>query len=50
MKAVNLLPRKDGRERRRQPTVAALGGVVAAVAVNAVFSAWFLSASGKVSV
>jgi Tfp pilus assembly protein PilN len=49
VKAVNLLPRKDGRERRRQPNVAALGGVVAAVAVTAVFSAWFLSASGKVS-
>jgi hypothetical protein len=49
VRAVNLLPRKDGRERRHQPNLAALGGVIAAVAVTAFFCAWFLSASGKVS-
>ena len=49
MRAVNLLPKKETRERRGQPNVAALGGVVAAVAVTAVFCAWFLTASGKVT-
>ena len=50
MRAVNLLPSKqDIRERRRQPNVAALGGVVAAVAVTAVMAMWFLSASGAVA-
>jgi Tfp pilus assembly protein PilN len=50
MRAVNLLPtKKDSRERRRQPNVVALGGVVAAVAVTAVMAMWFLNASGAVT-
>lgn len=49
MRAVNLLPKKETRERRGPPNVAALGGVVAAVAVTAVFCAWFLAASAKVT-
>lgn len=50
MRAVNLLPtKKEIRERRRQAPVAALGGVVAAVALTAVLALWFLSASSGVS-
>jgi Tfp pilus assembly protein PilN len=50
MRAVNLLPsKKEARERRRQPNVVALGGVVAAVAVTAVMAMWFLNASGAVT-
>jgi Tfp pilus assembly protein PilN len=49
VRAVNLLPKKETRERRSAPNVAALGGVVAAVAVTAVFCAWFLTASSKVT-
>jgi Tfp pilus assembly protein PilN len=50
MRAVNLLPaKKDTRERRRQPNVVALGGVVASVAVTAVMAMWFLNASGAVT-
>jgi Tfp pilus assembly protein PilN len=50
MRAVNLLPsKKEIRERRRQPNVVALGGVVAAVAVTAVMAMWFLNASGAVT-
>jgi Tfp pilus assembly protein PilN len=50
MRAVNLLPaKKDTRDRRRQPNVVALGGVVAAVAVTAVMAMWFLNASGTVT-
>jgi Tfp pilus assembly protein PilN len=50
MHAVNLLPaKKDARERRRQPNVVALGGVVASVAVTAVMAMWFLNASGAVT-
>jgi type IV pilus assembly protein PilM len=50
MRAVNLLPtKKDTRERRRQPNVIALGGVVAAVAVTGVLAMWFLNASGAVT-
>jgi Tfp pilus assembly protein PilN len=49
MRAVNLLPKKESRERRGKPNVAALGGVVAAVAVTAGLCAWFLSASAAVS-
>lgn len=50
MQAVNLLPaKKDARERRRQPNLVALGGVVAAVAVTAVMAMWFLNASGTVT-
>jgi Tfp pilus assembly protein PilN len=48
--AVNLLPsKKEARDRRRQPNVAALGGIVAAVAVSAVMAMWFLNASGAVT-
>jgi Tfp pilus assembly protein PilN len=49
VRAVNLLPKKETRERRGPPNVAALGGVVAAVAVTAVFCAWFLTTSSKVT-
>ena len=49
MKAVNLLPKKETRERRKQPNAVALGGVVAAVAVTAGLCGWFLTASGAVS-
>jgi Tfp pilus assembly protein PilN len=49
VRAVNLLPKKETRERRSAPNVAALGGVVAAVAVTAVFCAWFLASSAKVT-
>lgn len=49
MRAVNLLPKKDGRDRRRQPNVVALGGVVAAVAVTGAMAMWFLNASGAVT-
>jgi Tfp pilus assembly protein PilN len=49
VRAVNLLPKKETRERRKQPNIAALGGVVAAVAVTAVFCAWFLASSAKVT-
>jgi Tfp pilus assembly protein PilN len=49
MRAVNLLPRKDGRERDRQPNVVALGGVVAAVAVTGVLAMLFLNASSGVT-
>jgi Tfp pilus assembly protein PilN len=50
VRAVNLLPtKKEIRERRRQAPVAALGGVVGAVALTAVLAMWFLSASSAVS-
>jgi Tfp pilus assembly protein PilN len=50
MRAVNLLPtKKDTRERRRQPNVVGLAGVVAAVAVTGVLAMWFLNASGAVT-
>jgi Tfp pilus assembly protein PilN len=49
MRAVNLLPRKDGRERQHKPNVAALGGVVAAVAVTALLAMLFLNASAGVT-
>lgn len=49
MRAVNLLPKKETRERRRPPNVVALVGVVAAVAVTAGLCAWFLTASAKVT-
>jgi Tfp pilus assembly protein PilN len=50
MRAVNLLPaKKDARERRGQPNVVALGGVVAAVAVTAAMAMLFLNASGAVT-
>jgi Tfp pilus assembly protein PilN len=49
MRAVNLLPRKDTRDRRRQPNAVALGGVLGAVVVTAVFALWFLMVSGSVT-
>jgi Tfp pilus assembly protein PilN len=49
MRAVNLLPKKETRERRKAPNLVALGGVVAAVAVTAGLCAWFLTASAKVT-
>ena len=49
MRAVNLLPSKESsRERRRAPNFVALGGIVGAVALTALFAAWFLSSSGAV--
>lgn len=49
MRAVNLLPRKDGRERERPTNLAALGGVVAAVAVTALMALLFLNANAGVT-
>lgn len=49
MRAVNLLPKKETRERRKQPNVVALGGVVAAVAVTAGLCGWFLMSSATVA-
>jgi type IV pilus assembly protein PilM len=50
MRAVNLMPtKKEQRERGRQPNVVALGGVLGAVVVTAVFALWFLSASSAVT-
>ena len=51
MRAVNLLPRDDRRQRsstRRQNPVL-IGGVAAFVAVTAILAAWFLTASGDVA-
>jgi len=41
--------KKEQRERGRQPNVVALGGVLGAVVVTAVFALWFLSASSAVT-
>ena len=49
MRAVNLLPKKETRERRKAPNPAALAGVVGAVVVTAAMCVWFLTASAKVS-
>lgn len=50
MRAVNLLPsKKEARDRRRQPNVVALGGVLGAVAATAALSLWFLTVSGTVT-
>jgi Tfp pilus assembly protein PilN len=48
MRAVNLLPRDEGR-KRRQPGAVALTGVLGAVLLTAVLSGWFLMASSGVS-
>jgi Tfp pilus assembly protein PilN len=51
MRAVNLLPRDDKRQRglgsRNDPQL--IGGVVGTVLVTAIIAAWFLSASGGVA-
>ena len=48
MRAINLLPRDDVRRGRQKPQWVVLVPVVLAVLLTAVFSAMFLSASGKV--
>lgn len=45
MRAINLLPKDDGRRERRQPGAVALTAVLGAVLVTAVFAGWFLTAS-----
>ena len=51
MRAVNLLPRDDKRQRgaarRNDPLL--IGGVTGAVLVTAIIAAWFLTASGGVA-
>jgi Tfp pilus assembly protein PilN len=51
MKAVNLLPRDDGRQRRagRGNDSRLIGGVAGTVLVTAILAAWFLTASGGVA-
>jgi Tfp pilus assembly protein PilN len=48
MRAVNLIPRDEGRTRR-QPGAVSLTAVLGAVLVTAVLSGWFLMASSGVS-
>jgi Tfp pilus assembly protein PilN len=48
MRAVNLIPREEGRTRR-QPGAVSLTAVLGAVLVTAVLSGWFLMASSGVS-
>lgn len=48
MRAINLLPKDDARGGRQKPQWIVLVPVVVAVLMTAVFSAMFLSASGKV--
>jgi Tfp pilus assembly protein PilN len=51
VRAVNLLPRDDGRPKgpsaRNNPTL--VGGVAGAVLLTAILAAWFLTASGGVA-
>ena len=51
MKAVNLLPRDDRRQRRagRGNDPRLIGGVAGTVLVTAILAAWFLTASGGVA-
>jgi Tfp pilus assembly protein PilN len=51
VRAVNLLPRDDGRKRSRsaQENPLLVGGVAGTVLVTAVLAAWFLTASGAVA-
>jgi len=51
MRAVNLLPRDDGRQRgtTREQNPAVIGGVASVVLVTAILAAWFLTASGDVA-
>jgi Tfp pilus assembly protein PilN len=51
MRAVNLLPRDDGRQRRagRGNDTRLIGGVAGTVLVTAILAAWFLTASGAVA-
>jgi Tfp pilus assembly protein PilN len=48
MRAVNLIPREEGRTRR-QPGAVSLTAVLGAVLVTAVLSGWFLMASSGLS-
>jgi Tfp pilus assembly protein PilN len=48
MRAVNLIPREEGRTRR-QPGAVSLTAVLGAVLLTAVLSGWFLMASSGVS-
>jgi Tfp pilus assembly protein PilN len=48
MRAVNLIPREEGRTRR-QPGVVSLTAVLGAVLLTALLSGWFLMASSGVS-
>jgi Tfp pilus assembly protein PilN len=48
MRAVNLIPREEGR-KRRQPGAVSLTAVLGAVLLTAVLSGWFLMASSGVS-
>ncbi len=52
MRAVNLLPRDDGRRQRSgstQNNPLVVGGVAGTVLVSAILAAWFLTASGGVA-
>jgi hypothetical protein len=50
MRAVNLLPRDDGRQRApKQNNPLLVGGVAGTVLVTAILAAWFLTASGGVA-
>jgi Tfp pilus assembly protein PilN len=49
MRAVNLLPRDDGRARSRQTNPVAVGGVAAFVAMTAILAALFLITSAGVA-
>jgi Tfp pilus assembly protein PilN len=49
VRAVNLLPRDDGRGRSRQTNPVAVGGVAAFVAMTAILAALFLVASAGVA-
>lgn len=49
MRAVNLLPRDDGRQGPQQKNPLLIGGVAGTVFVTAVLAAFFLTASGGVA-
>ncbi len=49
MRAVNLLPRDDGRASSRQKNPVAIGAVGGALFVTTILAAWFLTASAGVA-
>ena len=49
MRAVNLLPRDDGRAKSRQTSPVVVGGVIAVVAATAILAAVFLTVSAGVA-
>jgi len=49
MRAVNLLPRDDGRAASRQKNPVVLGAMGGGIAVTAILAAWFLTASSGVA-